>query len=57
MPSAAPYSKRREVFPTPLTAVVRRKRKQKKRRDADGEVIIKWNVFSPFASSNSRGTF
>jgi hypothetical protein len=41
-----------EGFPTPLTTVVRRKK-----RASDGEVIIKWNVFSPFASSNSRGTF
>jgi hypothetical protein len=44
-----------ELFTTPLTAVVGRKRKKKK--TADGEMIIKWNVFSPFASSNSRGTF
>jgi hypothetical protein len=43
-----------ELSPPPLTAVVRRKRK---RRAADGEVIIKWNAFSPFASSNTRGTF
>jgi hypothetical protein len=40
------YYKWAEFSPTPLTAVVRRKRK---RRTADGEVIIKWNAFSPFA--------
>ena len=52
--SCPPCYKWAEFSPAPLTAVVRRKRKS---RTADGEVIIKWNAFSPFASSNTRGTF
>lgn len=55
MTRTAPHSKRMQVFPTPLTTVVKQKKRQ--RKAAEGEVIIKWNVFIPFASSNSRGTF